>query len=435
MLLLFWNLCLGLLARYAPDRSRGWLRWLAPLACFGLPPYTPLERLAAMSVFLLFALKASVLLGRPRAYVAALDGRGLLLYFSLWPGVDPAPFERRQALEFPLRWFVQGWTTMIVSAVAVGTLAACGRLNGWGMLFGLLGFVHLGYSDVLSALLRLAGFPVRRLFDNPLASDGLRDFWSRRWNRPFVDLNRLLLVGRQRVLAGFVVSGLLHEAALSFPVLSGWGGPLGYFVLQYLGMQLEGAWLSGWRRRLWTWAWVLLPLPGLFQAPFHQAFLEPLARMVPVIGLGFLLSCAGWGHFLVLGAGLQVPWRLGWREELSRLRPLNRKLLWVYYGYIGAFILTFGCVILGLHDQMLAGERGALTLLGIITVFWTARILVDALVFEHSDWPEGPLFGIGHTLLTSLFVFVALTGWLVLLSVVSFPEFENTFSGCRFWGI
>ncbi len=54
-------------------------------------------------------------------------------------------------------------------------------------------------------------------------------------------------------------------------------------------------------------------------------------------------------------------------------------------------------------------------LVGIITVFWTARIVIDALVFEHSDWPEGPLFGIGHTLLTSLFVFVALTGWLVLL--------------------
>lgn len=420
MHLLLWNLGLLLLSRFTPDRFRGSLRWLVPLGVLLLPLGSPLERLAAMSLFLLFALKGCVLLGRPRAYVEALDWRGLLLYFSLWPGMNPAPFERRQTVEFPLRWFVQGWVTMIVSAVGVGALALSGHLNGWWMLAGILGFVHLGYSDVLSALVRLAGFPVERLFDNPLASSGLRDFWSRRWNRPFSDLNRLLLVGRNRVLAGFVVSGLLHEAALSFPALGGWGGPLGYFGLQYVGMQLEGAWLRGWRRRLWTWAWVLLPLPGLFQAPFHSAFLEPLAAGIsglPVFQdvLGFLLTCAGWGHFLVLGAGLQVPWRLGWREELQRLRPLNRKLLWVYYGYIGTFILTFGGVLLGLHDEMLAGERGAVALLGIITVFWTARIVIDALVFEHSDWPEGPLFGIGHTLLTSLFVFVALSGWLVLL--------------------
>jgi hypothetical protein len=418
--LIFWNFALVLLTRLTPDKFRGYLRWVVPLSTMLLPLQTGVGRLAAMSLFLLFALKGSLLLGRPRDYVASLDWRGLLLYFSVWPGVNPAPFERRQALEFPLRWFVQGWVTMIVSAVGVGALAVSGHLNGWWMLAGILGFVHLGYSDVLSALVRLAGFPVERLFDNPLAANGLRDFWSRRWNRPFSDLNRLLLVGKHRVLAGFVVSGLLHEAALSFPAAGGWGGPLGYFGLQYVGMQLEGEWLSGWRRRVWTWAWVLLPLPGLFQAPFHSEFLQPLAAGIAGLPLfqnllGFLLTCAGWGHFLVLGAGLQVPWRLGWREELLRLRPLNRKLLWVYYGYIGTFILTFGVVILRLHAEMLAGERGAVTLLGIITVFWTARIVIDALVFEHSDWPEGPLFGIGHTLLTSLFVFVALTGWLVLL--------------------
>jgi len=71
-----------------------------------------------------------------------------------------------------------------------------------------------------------------------------------------------------------------------------------------------------------------------------------------------------------------------------------------------------------LHNHMLAGEPGAVTLLAIITAFWTARIAVDGLVFEHSDWPEGPLFGIGHTLLTSLFLFLALTGLLVLRSVL-----------------
>ena len=41
--------------------------------------------------------------------------------------------------------------------------------------------------------------------------------------------------------------------------------------------------------------------------------------------------------------------------------------------------------------------------------------MVDAIVFEHSDWPEGPEFTIGHTLLTSLFIYLATTCWLVVL--------------------
>ena len=323
------NLALLWLSRSAPDRWRPYLRWLVPLSTLLLPLQTPLERLAAMSLFLLFAFKGCLLLGRPRDYVSSLDWRGLLLYFSIWPGVDPAPFERRHSLEFPLPWFVQGWVTMIVSAVGLGALAVSGHLNGWWMLVGLLGFVHLGYSDVLTALMRLAGFPVERLFDNPLAAEGLRDFWSRRWNRPFSDLNRQLL-GRRHRLAGFVVSGLLHEAALSFPNLTGWGGPFSYFLLQYVGMQLEGE-LNGWRRRVWTWGWVLLPLPALFQAPFRESFLEPLAGAISSLPafaneaslLSFLLTCAGWGHFLVLAAGLQVPWRLGWRQELDLPRSFS----------------------------------------------------------------------------------------------------------------
>ncbi|MBI3926636.1 MAG: transposase, partial [Armatimonadetes bacterium] len=49
----------------------------------------------------------------------------------------------------------------------------------WNYVFGLLAAIHLGFSDVLSALVRWAGFPVRRLFDDPLASRSLADFWSR----------------------------------------------------------------------------------------------------------------------------------------------------------------------------------------------------------------------------------------------------------------
>jgi len=52
-----------------------------------------------------------------------------------------------------------------------------------------------------------------------------------------------------------------------------------------------------------------------------------------------LLLLAGLGHFLVLAASFQVPSRLGWAAELSRLRPLNRKLMWVYGSLVAHHLL------------------------------------------------------------------------------------------------
>ena len=43
----------------------------------------------------------------------------------------------------------------------------------------------------------------------------------------------------------------------------------------------------------------------------------------------FDLWLAGAGHFVILTASFQVPYRLRWKEDLKQLMPLNRKLLWV----------------------------------------------------------------------------------------------------------
>lgn len=419
--LLFWNLLLALLTRLTPDRTRAHLVWAPLLGILFLPLQTPGQRLAAMSLHLLFAFKASLLLRQTRAQVQAMDPRGFLLYFTLWPGIDPQPLSHRVTdLVFPARWFVQGWATMIVCAVLAAGLALHQQLTPPLMLMAVLGFVHLGYSDVLSALMRLAGFPVQRLFPDPLTSRTSLEFWAKRWNQPFVELNRLFLP-HSSPTQKMVVSGLLHEAALSFPAGGGWGGPLGYFLVQAALLRTSS--------RLLSWAGLLLPLPFLFHQPFLKEFLQPLAQTLshlPVFHdqtslLRFLLTAAGWGHFLVLVAGLQVPYRLGWGQELPRLRPFNRKIFWVYYGYIGSFVVLFGGLLLALREPMLSGDPASRVLLGIITLFWTARIIIDALVFRHDDWPPGPLFQIGHTLLTSLFLFIALSGWLVLCLPNSLP--------------
>jgi hypothetical protein len=124
-----------------------------------------------------------------------------------------------------------------------------------------------------------------------------------------------------------------------------------------------------------------------------------------VFDLGLWL--AGAGHFVILIASFQLPYRMHWKTDLAQLMPLNRKLLWVQSGFTVLTIMAFGTLTLALHSQLLRGDKAALGLACFIGIYWSARIAVDALYFSHEDWPKGKQFAIGHILLTSLFSLLA----------------------------
>ncbi|HEY3227316.1 MAG TPA: hypothetical protein VGK61_10025 [Planctomycetota bacterium] len=121
------------------------------------------------------------------------------------------------------------------------------------------------------------------------------------------------------------------------------------------------------------------------------------------------LWLAGAGHFVILVASAQVPARLGWREDLAKLTPFNRKLMWTYGGFTVLTIIAFGVLTLVLHNELLRGDRAALGLAAFIGVYWTVRILVDLFYFGHSGWPRGRAFIAGHALLLGLFAALAAT--------------------------
>jgi hypothetical protein len=123
--------------------------------------------------------------------------------------------------------------------------------------------------------------------------------------------------------------------------------------------------------------------------------------------LSLALWLAAAGHFCVLIASLQVPYRLRWKEDLAKLTSFNRKLMWVHGGFAVYTIIAFGAMSLVLHEEMLRGERAALTLAFFIGFYWLLRIVVDFAYYSHRDWPQGAAFRVGHFLLTSLFVFLS----------------------------
>lgn len=121
------------------------------------------------------------------------------------------------------------------------------------------------------------------------------------------------------------------------------------------------------------------------------------------------LWLAGIGHFCILGASVQVPARLGWKTDLARLTSFNRKLMWTYGGFTVLTIIAFGSLTLALHGEFLRGNPAALGLAGFIGLYWAARVGVDLFYFDHTDWPQGTQFVVGHILLTALFAALAAT--------------------------
>ena len=129
-----------------------------------------------------------------------------------------------------------------------------------------------------------------------------------------------------------------------------------------------------------------------------------------------LLWLAGIGHFMVLVASFQVPARLRWKEDLAKLLPVNRKLMWTYGVFIVLTIISLGTLTLTLHAELLRGDRAALGLATFIGVFWMTRIVIDFTYHTHADWPRGARFVVAHVLLTTLFValagtFLGLVAW------------------------
>lgn len=135
--------------------------------------------------------------------------------------------------------------------------------------------------------------------------------------------------------------------------------------------------------------------------------LSPFSSLSDFFSLALWL--AGAGHFCVLIASFQVPYRLHWKEDLLKLTPFNRKLMWVHGAFAVLTIIAFGAMTLFLHKEMLAGDRAALAIALFIGVYWAARIVVDFTYYEHGDWPSGRGFVVGHILLTLLFAFLSAT--------------------------
>ena len=92
------------------------------------------------------------------------------------------------------------------------------------------------------------------------------------------------------MMAVFLVSGIIHDAVISFAAGGGWGLPTLYFLIQGIGLLLEKSrWgkraglARGWIGRLYAVAVVAGPAMLLFHTPFIMRVVLPMVEATTAV--------------------------------------------------------------------------------------------------------------------------------------------------------
>ena len=131
-----------------------------------------------------------------------------------------------------------------------------------------------------------------------------------------------------------------------------------------------------------------------------------------MIHLEALLLAAGVCHFGILIASALVPDVLDWRNELKKLAPLSRHLIWTHGGFIVLVIIAFGVLTIVNAAALAGGTRLARSVCGFISFFWFARLCIQFTLFDPKPFLTSTFLKVGYHGLTLVFTFLVIVyGW------------------------
>ena len=122
--------------------------------------------------------------------------------------------------------------------------------------------------------------------------------------------------------------------------------------------------------------------------------------------LTILLKLAALLHTSLICAGAAMPKAVSLRTHLRALPPFVQRLYWVYYGFIGLVLVSFGLLTWFYAEPMASGAPIARALSLLMAVFWLARLLVAAFVFDLRPYLVSPLRRIGYHALNLVFAYL-----------------------------
>ena len=94
------------------------------------------------------------------------------------------------------------------------------------------------------------------------------------------------------------------------------------------------------------------------------------------------LQLAGLAHLGLIGAGARMPGVVELSKHLAALPAFVRRLVWVYYTFMGLCLIAFGSITFFLAAELASGLVLARVLCGFLCIFWLTRLLVATFVFD-----------------------------------------------------
>jgi hypothetical protein len=225
-------------------------------------------------------------------------------YLLGWPGMDVDTFLNVHPVNLPT---VSEWSFAFFKlGCGIGVLLflvptlnpKSSYIVGWFGMLGIALTLHFGLFHILSCACRQLGLAAVPIMDWPIAAQSLSEFWGKRWNLAFRDLTyRFLFRPLVRVfgpagavMAGFFLSGLVHDVVVSVPSGGGYGLPTCYFSIQGTAILAER---SRWGRTIglgrgvrgWLFSLVVLVTPCalLLHEPFVCGVIFPFLQAMGLV--------------------------------------------------------------------------------------------------------------------------------------------------------
>lgn len=297
-------------------RNLAWLGWLCLVSCvsviwlvFRLEP--PVIKMLAIIVTAFTAMKIVVVAESYRDKPFKLNFFQWLVFAAGWAGMRPQAFETMFGKTLPGGWLLikKGIIRIVIGLLLMALAHFTTNLNvdkqtafiiiSGLSLVSLSLILHFGILSISAGVWRFVGADTYLLFRQPAKSNSLAEFWGRRWNLAFIEMLSIAILrplktkigNTTAVLLSFLLSGLLHEVAITLPVSAGFGGPTFYFIIQGCAVVAEkkmekqnSIFLKNkLAAKLWVLFWLIAPIHFLFPSAFIEQIVWPLANLNPLL--------------------------------------------------------------------------------------------------------------------------------------------------------
>ena len=115
------------------------------------------------------------------------------------------------------------------------------------------------------------------------------------------------------------------------------------------------------------------------------------------------LQLAGILHVGLLTAGMMMPRAVNLSAHLSTLPAFIQRLFWVYYGFIGFCLTSFGIITYVFAGALAQGTTLARALCLFFAVFWLLRLIAAAFIFDLRPYLTNAARRVGYLCINVVF--------------------------------